>query len=100
MGWQPIETAPKDGTKIDVWVRDFSIGEAGVVTFQDVGRVTEVYWGEEVYHYFGDTGTKREPDERWVYWDCPHHARLEVGGRRATHWMPLPAPPAAEEEQP
>jgi hypothetical protein len=29
--WQPIETAPKDGTVIDVWC-------------PSIGRMTDVYW--------------------------------------------------------
>jgi hypothetical protein len=36
--WQPIETAPRDGTEIDVWVRNFEVGEGGKVTVSDVRR--------------------------------------------------------------
>lgn len=32
--WQPIETAPKDGTVIDLWSRDF-------------GRLTDEWWDIE-----------------------------------------------------
>jgi hypothetical protein len=35
MTWQPIETAPKDGTVVDLWVRGR-------------GRVTDCVWGEAI----------------------------------------------------
>lgn len=69
--WQPIETAPKDGTKIDVWTRD---GE----------RWPEVWW------------SVKKSD--WMHWwlgdfDSMGETRL---GERLTHWRPLPEPPAME----
>lgn len=66
--WQPIETAPKDGTEIDLWTADGSWG-----------RIPDCKWrgkGEDACWYTrGDRG-----------WD-------PVGGFVLTHWMPLPAPP-------
>jgi hypothetical protein len=71
-GWQPIETAPKDGTEILIWdgtwvhttVRVFNdwLGSSGGVPF------------------FDDDGSDREY--------APGHLYLAP-----THWMPLPEPP-------
>ncbi len=65
-GWMPIETAPKDGTRILVYVCDS-------------GRVTEAWFCE-------DTGL-------WPH-DDPYSEEYEpcnVG--LPTHWQPLPPPP-------
>jgi hypothetical protein len=65
MVWNPIETAPKDGTPMLLcWWQD----EA------DVLPVTSGFWSRLSEHWFSETsGHKCNP----------------------THWMPLPAPPAA-----
>lgn len=66
VGWQPIETAPKDGTPIiavrDEWVR---------------AREVAWYWDA------------RSPDE-------PAAFRPKYSGGQPSHWMPLPAPPASD----
>lgn len=74
MTWQPIETAPKDGTKILLYVRirsvledDFSIPEIVVGYFDPNEFAREWYIVE------------RTPENTYV--DQP------------THWMPLPEPP-------
>lgn len=63
--WQPIETAPKDGTRIDVWRR----GE----------RLTDVFWSDE--------------EEWWSYMGDTYPIPL-AASPAPTHWRPLPAPPA------
>lgn len=68
MGWQTIDTAPRDGTTVDVWIR-YSDGSSGRVVnccFED-GR-----W------------VRREPvrDSYWLIDIVP-----------PTHWQPLPPPP-------
>lgn len=68
-GWQPIETAPKDGTEFDAWDRD--------------GRITNVYWSNL--------------QEAWCI-DVPY-GRAEpqpLGLPVPTHWRSLPLPPRAE----
>jgi hypothetical protein len=82
MHWQPIETAPKDGTKVDVWAK---VRLAAYDKFQ-WGRFTDCYWTN------GDSMTGRNP--HWVNLDSSYHA---------VYWMPLPSPPAVAalgEEQP
>lgn len=71
--WQPIETAPKDGTEIDLWT---ACGE----------RVVSARWKTDGY-LAGN----------WVFWcmDGSGPTELERVHCTATHWMPLPKPPAA-----
>lgn len=78
--WQPIETAPKDGTRLDLWCRRSCNPP---VEFE---RRTSVYWcrthqrfrTEGEFHYVEETFNPR-PGERYLI---------------PTHWRPLPAPPA------
>lgn len=66
--WQPIDSAPRDGTKIDV------INHHGE-------RTTDVYFSPH--------------RNRWVHWWQQYHGSMgEVELDIApTHWMPLPTPP-------
>ena len=67
--WQPIETAPKDGTQILVW---------------SPYRHTCVTWYSGQYD---------DQPHGWIDW----FTGKEYGGNwyahKATHWMPLPDPP-------
>lgn len=66
--WQPIETAPKDGSDILVW-DDFEIS----ITF----------WGK----------TAHVPIYGWIQVDFGDLYDLEPMEPQPTHWMPLPEPP-------
>lgn len=63
--WQPIETAPKDGTRVILYVPPY-------------GAMT----GHNTFSNFGG----RQSD----YWSC--HSSLNRDAQ-PTHWMPLPTPP-------
>jgi hypothetical protein len=65
-GWRPIETAPKDGTKVILLCVSKSMSFGGTHAIQG-------YWG-------GNTGF-----ENWI--------TLSSYKLRPTHWMPLPAAP-------
>jgi hypothetical protein len=72
--WQPIETVPKDGTRI-------------LVYFGSMG-VREVFWSDAHDADF----------KLWCVDDNkhgPYYLRgwSETGERAPTHWMPLPEPP-------
>lgn len=68
VGWRPIETAPKDGTIIDLWVRPY-IGIAY--------RACDYWWLESA-------GVWRT------------HVRRDIPLRcKVTHWRPVPTPPEA-----
>jgi hypothetical protein len=71
--WQPIETAPKDGRSFMVYVAKDDL--AGPHCFAPVSRTSNGMWWDD------STGDRIEPI------------------RGATHWMPLPAPPAVAREE-
>jgi len=65
--WQPIETAPKDGKWVLVYVNAWGRHEFAVCFFRD---------------------------DKWVYVDSNFediNEDIEFGA--PTHWMPLPEPP-------
>ena len=70
--WQPIETAPKDGTRvllICMAIRDPACKDR-------LGTMAVDYWRKQSRHDFEGWGKFNER-----YWP-------------ATHWQPLPEPPA------
>jgi hypothetical protein len=69
--WQLLKTAPRDGSKVDVWT------ENGV-------RYVDVFWYEGPAFSQG----------AFVYYDS--HLRGLIDVEDATHWMPRPAPPRLE----
>jgi hypothetical protein len=69
--WQPIETAPKDGTAIFIWLT-----LAG-------GWFKRVHWSAKV--------------SAWVDWDHGEEAIYGYDGdKNISHWMPLPKPPTTK----
>jgi hypothetical protein len=88
--WRPIESAPKDGTKIDVWRVRLEYGTAEQF---DGERVPNAWWGEP--YRPGSESQSLEP--QWLYRGdgiCSESATYESERYRVTHWMPLPNPPA------
>jgi hypothetical protein len=78
--WRNIETAPRDGTIIDVWVHHISR------PVQDGFRVADVSW---VTHL-------KARSHGW-YQERPGGDGLHdptMPGKKVTHWMPLPSAPA------
>lgn len=78
MKWQPIETAPKDGTKILVFTIHGDV-ELSDWYFYDSERYEPVE---------GTDGLFRRVTEKRGLWNS----------NTPTHWAPLPAPPADAEE--
>jgi hypothetical protein len=75
--WQPIETAPKDGTFVDLW---FPENGSHIVS----RRIASCRWKEDLPGgpaWFAQSGGGG--------WNM---------GRKATHWMPLPSPPSPKSE--
>lgn len=73
MTWQPIETAPKDGTNIDLWAKCWIAGDDSFMW----RRFADCYWTK------GDSMTNHSS-----YW-----VRMDTGWY-PTHWMPIPDGPA------
>lgn len=69
--WQPIETAPKDGTDVDLW---------GSLNKEPRHRITDCHWHKGEWLVWGASGVDDEP--HWMPVFC------------ASHWMPLPPAPA------
>lgn len=74
MGWQPIETAPKDGTYVDIWVPDFG----GY-------RVTNAHWA--IHHWLNG-----RPQSKPAWGPETSDGPPPV----PTHWQPLPEPPVTQ----
>ncbi len=74
MDWQPIETAPRDGTEILLWAPDYS-HRAGIGAWCDV-----------IGAWSADIGSM-EDGVAVFEGDCDG----------PSHWMPLPAPPEDRE---
>lgn len=72
MEWQPIETAQKDGTPVDLWV---------------VSRLTYNHAGRRIINVKWDRVTDFMGCER-MDWAHGHGEDVEP-----THWMPTPEPP-------
>jgi len=83
-GWMPIETAPKDGTEIDLWFSD------AADAFYGGYRICNCWWSVVDGYWYGPRGAPAR------------HLGNQAG--RLTHWRyaperPLPAPPAAQEKK-
>jgi hypothetical protein len=78
-GWQPIETAPKDGTEFQAWAEHASGGVWLPQCRINPDNGAFEIWGRVDYDIDG--------------WDLIPHL-IE------THWMPLPEPPRAERPHP
>lgn len=84
MSWQPIETAPTDGTEVLGYRDDagvFIMRYAAAVEFMTSREIDESDLSEDDLH-----------DTDWWYADFIEGGLLD-GDMAPTHWMPLPEPP-------
>jgi len=73
--WEPIETAPKDGTPILLYqcVDQFDLADPK-------GKMTDYYF----------SGFYNQRFKLWECWESDQYSH------EPTHWMPLPKPPSAQ----
>jgi hypothetical protein len=76
--WQPIETAPRDGTTIDVWS-------------SSNGRTPDVSWGDYWIPYWPGDDRSGKRHVGWRYRSHDDHDYYSAG--EPTHWQPLQPPP-------
>jgi hypothetical protein len=79
--WEPIETAPKDGTRVLLYYPNYPQKEW-------VGR----YFKNETYNF----GNLVRKSEGW-HTGADRLATM-VGECEPSHWVPLPSPPTVEPE--
>ncbi len=77
-GWQPIETAPRDGTCVDLWGHEEGWRENRPAD-PKMRRLTNCRWVRQ-----GPT-----PGDGWYGFALPNGTRVNT----YTHWMPLPDAP-------
>lgn len=71
--WQPIDTAPKDGTIVDVWAGDERVADVFWSLPDDSGKSAECCWCISVY-------------------EINYGYRFDRVGA-VSHWMPIPSGP-------
>ncbi len=79
MNWQPIETAPKDGTHVIVWPPTWD------------GVTSCAYWDDDKY--------AKRPRPFWKRSDDLNRVSISRG-KQPTHWMPNIEPPTQTDTQP
>jgi hypothetical protein len=73
--WQPIATAPRDGTRVLIYMPEASRQ-----------KVMEAYWAKP---------WEGAPEEQ-CWWSTPHGPAgrgYTILPKAVTHWQPMPAPP-------
>lgn len=78
--WRPIETAPRDGTKVDLWL----VPRSRMLIATEPYRLADAWFSAGQW---------------WVY-ENNDEQRLPVWDDYITHWRPLPDPPALSAQDP
>lgn len=87
--WQPIETAPRDGTEI---LAVSEPGGTGVILVRWIALQDFITTGEAEDFLAQGMSEKDIEEPDWFFADFAHGDRLSPDCY-PTHWMPLPEPP-------
>jgi hypothetical protein len=84
MSWRPIESAPKDGSVVLLWLKEWAGEINGVYPAKQADDAVAVGWWRD--------GSSDYPGADW--WELAGGDAYATWGR-PSHWQPLPAPPHA-----
>lgn len=90
--WQPIETAPKDGTHILAILHREATADCEGRRWPAFSEAREIWYQPFKCPIFGDTMPWHAGDPCDSNGTAPDHFGEDV----PTHWMPLPPPPGRE----
>ena len=68
--WQDISTAPKDGTRVDLWDGSERISDGYWNDDPEYGADKPTWWGPNLW-YDGMPGPLDEPPTHWMYPPAP-----------------------------
>lgn len=93
-GWQPIETAPKDGTTIMLYSPDdVDLSQKGIYVGYWLDMETHTPPGTKCYKYGKLINEEKETKTySSKHWFAGGHSR-NMSNFKPTHWMPLLDPP-------
>ena len=74
-GWQPIETAPKDGSNVEA-------------CWPGHGAICPTRWASESH--------EAQPRPYWTHWGARIFGLRDIRNNQPTHWRPMPASPKEE----
>jgi hypothetical protein len=90
MEWQPIESAPKDGTDILVYYECATVPIVHIAFYRGKDE-----W-ESSGKYCGGWNSLEEWEGWWSYTTNSISQDKLIGFSEPTHWMPLSKPPEAD----
>lgn len=101
--WQPIETAPKDATRVDLWLvsdrNPAGFRKADAYRCYGGGKWPDVWLADgSRYVNFSRFHNPDDDYEEYVQPGNTAHPKA-ISWVKATHWMPLPPPPEPQGER-
>ena len=97
--WQPIETAPKDGTRVLLAYPNSFQKWRRIIAFYAAKLTVEQNDNSEDWCEYDEANDRYCLPEGWYEcidnWD--YYSYVHVSENLPTHWLPLPPPPKVEE---